>query len=214
MTPITPTSETVYAAMEAIPALHDQWTAQWHRQDAGADQQAASAVTTTQVIVAQHRANYALWHIEDRARSPHATDAELAEVKRSIDRINQQRNDLTEQIDTLLLAELAPLGLPCLEAELHSESPGLMIDRLSILALKLFHTREQLARTDAPPGHVERNRERLATLVEQRDDLAACLIRLWQQVLAGERRFKLYRQLKMYNDPTLNPVMYTQASSL
>jgi hypothetical protein len=207
-----PTFETVYAAIEAIPAMHDEWTTRWHRQETGFDQEAGGAGATAEVILAQHRANYELWHTEDRARAPQATDAELAEVKRSIDRINQRRNDLTEQIDTLLLAELAPFGLPQPEAALHSESPGLMIDRLSILALKLFHTREQLDRADAPAGHAERNQERLATLVEQRDDLSACLTRLWQQVLAGERRFKIYRQLKMYNDPTLNPVIYTQAS--
>ena len=99
-------------------------------------------------------------------------------------------------------------SLPEPEAELHSETPGLMIDRLSILSLKIFHTREEIARRDAPPGHTERNRERLATLLEQRSDLAECLDRLWQQTLQGKRRFKQYRQLKMYNDPSLNPAVY------
>jgi hypothetical protein len=84
-----------------------------------------------------------------------------------------------------------------------------MIDRLSILALKIFHTREEVERASAAPaGHAERNRERLAILEEQRADLAACLDDLWQATLAGTRRFKLYRQLKMYNDPTLNPAIY------
>ena len=83
-----------------------------------------------------------------------------------------------------------------------------MIDRLSILALKLFHTREETERADAPEGHAARNRERLAILTEQRADLAECLARLWEEVLAGTSRFKLYRQLKMYNDPALNPAMY------
>jgi hypothetical protein len=87
-----------------------------------------------------------------------------------------------------------------------------MIDRLSILALKIFHTREELDRCDGPEavpaGHADRNRERLATLEAQRADLAACLDALWLDTLAGSRRFKLYRQLKMYNDPTLNPAIY------
>ena len=83
-----------------------------------------------------------------------------------------------------------------------------MIDRLSILALKLFHTREEMERSDAPEGHRERNSLRLTILIEQRDDLAGCLDRLWNEVLAGARSFKLYRQLKMYNDPSLNPSVY------
>ena len=83
-----------------------------------------------------------------------------------------------------------------------------MIDRLSILALKIYHTREEAERADAPEGHAERNRERLAILEEQRADLAGCLDALWQETLAGTRRFKLYRQLKMYNDPSLNPAIY------
>jgi hypothetical protein len=84
----------------------------------------------------------------------------------------------------------------------------LIIDRLSILALKIYHTREETDRENAPEGHGERNRDRLVTLTEQRDDLANCLDSLWRETLEGKRRFKLYRQLKMYNDPSLNPAVY------
>jgi hypothetical protein len=83
-----------------------------------------------------------------------------------------------------------------------------MIDRLSILALKIYHTREEAERAGAPEGHAERNLERLAILEEQRRDLSACLDALWRETLEGTRRFKLYRQLKMYNDPALNPAVY------
>jgi hypothetical protein len=83
-----------------------------------------------------------------------------------------------------------------------------MIDRLSILALKIYHTREETCREDAPEGHVERNCDRLSILEEQRADLAACFDALWTDILEGRRRFKLYRQLKMYNDPALNPAIY------
>ncbi len=107
---------------------------------------------------------------------------------------------------------LSQQNLPAPGAELHSESPGLILDRLSILSLKLFHTREEIDRPEAPPGHAERNLQRLRILVEQRDDLAGALDRLWQQVLNRERRFKLYRQLKMYNDPALNPAVYAPQS--
>lgn len=160
----------------------------------------------------QHQANFELWHIEDEARAPGATDAELAGVKRRVDRTNQRRNDLAEQLDCALLAWLEPMGLPNGAAELNSESPGLMIDRLSILALKVYHTREEAERANAPQGHAARNLERLAILEEQRADLAACLDALWRETLAGTRRFKLYRQLKMYNDPSLNPAIYRELS--
>jgi hypothetical protein len=140
---------------------------------------------------------------------------EIVEVKRAIDYFNQRRNDLAEQCDVLLLEQvtrLLPNG-PAPTAQLHSESPGLMIDRLSILALKIYHTQEEIDRPDAPVGHRERNRERLALLTEQREDLVQCLDHLWQEILAGQRRFKIYRQLKMYNDPTLNPSIYGSGST-
>jgi hypothetical protein len=160
------------------------------------------------LVARQHRANFDLWHIEDEARAPGAADAQLADVKRRIDRTNQIRNDLAEEIDRALLAWLETGGLPSPDAPLHSESPGLIVDRLSILSLKIYHTREETLRADALPDHAARNRERLAILEEQRSDLAACLDRLWRETLDGTRRFKLYRQLKMYNDPALNPAIY------
>ena len=189
-----------------IPKLHDRLTARWHQE--AFEIWWPPADVWTSLIARQHLANFELWHTEDEARTPGATDADLARVKRRIDATNQRRNDLSEQIDRMLLDSLAAEGLPSAEAALHSESPGLMIDRLSILALKLFHTGEEMGREDAPEGHAARNRERLAILREQRDDLAECLVRLWDESLAGTRRFKLYRQLKMYNDPALNPAVY------
>jgi hypothetical protein len=159
-------------------------------------------------LTRQHRANFELWHIEDEARRLGAADAELASVKRRVDRTNQRRNDLAEALDRFLLGWLEARDLPAPLAPLNSESPGLIIDRLSILSLKIYHTREEAKRPDAPEGHAERNRGRLAILEEQRGDLSVCLEALWQQTLAGTRRFKLYRQLKMYNDPSLNPAIY------
>ena len=189
-----------------IPALQDQLTTRWHRDAFEIWKPPADAWNS--LAARQHLANFELWHTEDEARRPGASDADLARVKRRVDETNQRRNDLAEEIDRTLLELLADSNLPNADAPLHSESPGLMIDRLSILALKIFHTREELVRTDAPEGHAERNRARLAILAEQRADLAGCLVSLWQEALAGTRRFKLYRQLKMYNDPALNPAMY------
>ena len=164
-------------------------------------------------VANQHRANFDLWHIEDQARAPAATDAQVAQVKRHVDETNQLRNDLAEKLDRTVVGYLDSLGLPNLAAPLHSESPGLIIDRLSILGLKIYHTREEAERVDAPPGHAERNRQRLAILEEQRSDLAGCLDALWRETLSGTRRFKLYRQLKMYNDPSLNPAIYGKAAA-
>ncbi len=188
-----------------LTTLQDHATRLWHENDE------ASPPATGELellVLGQHRANYELWHLEDRARAPEARDAEVARCKQAIDRVNQRRNDLAEGCDQSLLGLLAPLGLPHPEAELHSESPGLMIDRLSILALKIHHTREEVTRAGSPPGHAARNKERLRMLGEQRADLEAALGRLWRRVLASERKFKVYRQLKMYNDPDLNPVLY------
>ena len=193
-------------SMTEISELQDELTVRWHQEAFEIWQPPADAWTS--IVARQHLANFELWHTEDAARTPMATDADLARVKRRIDETNQRRNDLSERIDQTLLEKLSQAGLPKAESPLHSESPGLMIDRLSILALKLFHTREEMERAGAPAGHAERNRERLAILSEQRDDLAACLVRLWEETLAGTRRFKLYRQLKMYNDPALNPAVY------
>ncbi|WP_254064712.1 DUF4254 domain-containing protein [Granulicella sp. S156] len=185
-----------------IALLQDQATAHWHDSSAALQ---APRDAFDKLILEQHRANFDLWHREDAARDPMAADQAIAAVKRAIDKLNQRRNDLVERIDLALLEVASQQPV---EAPLHSETPGLMIDRLSILALKVFHTEEETRREDASVEHHQRNRERLTLLTEQRNDLSACLAELWTEVLAGKRRFKLYRQLKMYNDPALNPVLY------
>ena len=189
-----------------VTAMHDQATAEWHGVALRpSDAQQGVAPHFPALVLAHHRANYDLWHEEDDARSPDATDARLAEVKHAIDRHNQRRNDLVEQIDLCLMREA---GAQNEASPLHSESPGLIIDRLSILALKRYHTAEETHRASASEAHRANNLERLRVLDQQRSDLAGCLDNLWAEVLRGERRFKLYRQMKMYNDPELNPVLY------
>jgi hypothetical protein len=189
---------------KAIVQLHNRLTAQWHAHPNGK----LPEDEWLELVARQHRANFDLWHIEDEARTPGASDSELAGAKRRIDVTNQLRNDLVEELDRTLMGWLAERGLPNPEAPLHSETPGLIIDRLSILALKIYHTRDEAERKDAPEGHGARNRERLAILEKQRDDLAGCLDALWKEIEDGTRRFALYRQLKMYNDPSLNPAIY------
>lgn len=194
-----------------IVELQDRLTGDWHAKPyAAADGSISGGAGDDwlKLVARQHRANFDLWHIEDEARTPGASDAEIANVKRRIDKTNQTRNDLVEELDRTIQNWLEERGLPNSDAPLHSESPGLMIDRLSILALKIYHTREEVERPDAPAGHAERNRERLAILEEQRADLAGCLDALWQETLKGTRRFKVSRPMKMYNDPALNPAIY------
>jgi hypothetical protein len=205
----TPPPEPPFLRSFEVTSLHDRCTAAWHVETPAVP---ASLAGFERVVAEQHLANFELWHAEDAARSPGATDQDIVAVKRLIDRVNQRRNDLTEQCDRLLLDFLHHHNLPADGAELHSESPGLILDRLSILSLKVFHTQEEIDRPEAPLGHSERNRERLCVLVEQRGDLASSLDRLWQQVLNRQRAFKLYRQLKMYNDPALNPAVYGSKS--
>ncbi len=211
--------------IQDIVPLQEGLTRSWHDQpegDFGRERPRLESELETdekvreawlRLVARQHHANFDLWHIEDEARRPGATDAELAAVKRRIDLTNQLRNDLVEELDKMLLGWLGKRGLPNATAPLHSETPGLIIDRLSILALKIFHTREEAERTHAPEGHGERNHERLAILEKQRRDLAGCLADLWKEIMDGKRRFKLYRQLKMYNDPALNPAIYSDAET-
>jgi len=186
-----------------IAEMQDEMTAALHATE-GELEIETGADALMALAMGQHRANFDLWHEEDKARAPEVTDAEIARVKRAIDVLNQRRNDLVEKMDAWLMERLDQNEA----APLHSETPGLMIDRLSILALKIYHTREETQRTSATEAHRVRNKERLMLLEEQRGDLAFCLDSLWAEVLAGTRRFKLYRQMKMYNDPELNPAVY------
>jgi hypothetical protein len=186
-----------------ITRMHEEMTAALHESE-GQLEIETSADGLMALAMAQHRANFELWHEEDNARVPEAPDAEIARVKRAIDVLNQRRNDLVEKMDLWLIDKLEQNDA----SPLHSETPGLMVDRLSILALKIYHTREEAHRMSATEEHRLRNVKRLALLQEQRNDLAECLDVLWAEVLQGTRRFKLYRQLKMYNDPELNPAVY------
>jgi hypothetical protein len=154
-----------------------------------------------------HRYNCQLWDEEDQARRRDVPDSAIAANKRNIDTFNQRRNDAIEKIDESLLA-LLPQREPSPQARLNSETAGGMIDRLSILALKVFHTRIQTERRDAAEEHLATSRARLARLTEQRADLAGCFDSLLADCVAGRARFKVYRQFKMYNDPAFNPYLY------
>jgi len=160
-----------------------------------------------QFIEANHRCNSQLWDEEDQARRRDVPDSAIAANKRAIDGYNQHRNDAIEHMDECLLAELAGVARRS-DARMSSETAGAMIDRLSILALKIHHMRLQTRRTDADREHIAACTAKLARLQEQRSDLAACLDRTLAECQSGTAYFKVYRQFKMYNDPTLNPYLY------
>ena len=160
-------------------------------------------------VCQQHQYNYLLWHEEDIARSPDVTDARIAMVKRAIDGYNQQRNDWIERLDEQLIDMLADSGArPAPNARLNTETPGSAIDRLSIMALRIYHFQEQLEREDADAQHLDRVRQRLERCRAQHVDLAQSLVELLADLAAGRKMLKVYRQMKMYNDPTLNPYLY------
>jgi hypothetical protein len=158
-------------------------------------------------IEANHRCNVLLWDEEDQARRQDVPDGAIAANKRAIDGYNQRRNDAIEKIDESLLARLAGV-VSVADAWHNSETAGAMVDRLSILALKVSHMELQTRRTDATPEHIASCREKLARLSLQRDDLARCLDALLARAAEGRAFWRVYRQFKMYNSPELNPYLY------
>lgn len=172
-------------------------------------------------IETNHRQNSQLWDEEDLARRTTVSADEIAANKRAIDRFNQARNDATERVDELLLMALglvdadsartdAPVARVPSGARLHSETAGCMIDRLSILSLKIAAMRAQTQRTDVDPAHIEASVVKLSRLLQQRNDLAQCLDALLAEARAGKAYFKVYRQFKMYNDPRFNPALVAE----
>jgi len=161
------------------------------------------------LVCQQHEFNYLLWHEEDLARDPTADDARMAQVKRNIDRLNQSRNDAIERLDDHLIHWLRATGrVADAQAPTNTETPGSTIDRLSILSLRIYHMEEQAERADVDEVHRLRATQKLAVLYEQHRDLSKSLQELFDDLHAGRKRLKVYRQFKMYNDPSLNPQIY------
>ena len=147
------------------------------------------------------------WHLEDIIRDPHIDPIEALALKRRIDRSNQDRTDLVEQIDSYFRQKYSDVNvLP--DARINTESPAWAIDRLSILALKIYHMKEQAERTDASDEHRQKCQTKLNVLLEQQVDLGTAIDQLLEDIAAGRKYMKVYRQMKMYNDPSTNPVLY------
>jgi len=187
-----------------VLALHESTVALWHQQP----------IENTysgwlNIVCQQHIFNFELWHQEDIARSPAVSDSQISTVKRAIDCFNQARNDHIEKMDDwitdqLEIRKILPTGV----ARQNTETPGSAIDRLSIMSLRLFHYEEQLQRDDVNVEHTQRMHVRIALCRAQKSDLSQSLCELLEDILAGRKRQKTYRQMKMYNDPSLNPYLY------
>jgi hypothetical protein len=191
--------------LETCADLQVELTRDWHT-DLGAGP--SDLVGLSALVMENHRRNFNLWHEEDEARRDDLGAEHVYRAKRAIDQLNQQRNDFIEKIDKFLVQELSPSR----EVPSNSETPGMILDRLSILALKAYHMAEQTEREDVDAAHIERCRQRKAVIDQQRGDLLKALLELVVEVQAGSRSFNVYFQFKMYNDPKLNPKLYGAGS--
>ncbi len=204
-----------------VSALHDRLLATpgWPL-----DEPAPADDSLWRWVQTNHRFNCRLWAEEDLARRTTVADSAIAANKRAIDGFNQARNDATERVDELLLVALglvdpasartdAPVSTVPAGARLNSETAGSIVDRMSIMALKIHAMRAQTARDDVDEAHRAASRVKLERLLQQRVDLGQCLDALLADAQAGRAYFKVYRQFKMYNDPRFNPELVKERSA-
>jgi hypothetical protein len=191
--------------VDVIVSRQAGWTGSWHENPTAPETDLPLAL-----VEQNHRMNFDLWHEEDVARRDDLGAERVRLAKRAIDRCNQARNDAIERMDAWFLGQLPP-GHD--DRPLHSETPGMMIDRLSILALKLYHMKIEATRERATEEHRRRCLDKCALLEEQLGDLKNSCRELLEQLRTGARRFKIYRQLKMYNDASLNPQLYDNSQT-
>jgi len=188
--------------VKSILELQKQNVIDWHRQVA-----LLESDICRKYIEENNMWNFLLWHEEDVARIKEIDPLRIVQAKRNIDQYNQSRNNAIEKIDEWILAYLHHHDVQPSD-NLHSETPGMMIDRLSIMALKRYHMQEETLRLNVSEDHINACSRKVAVLDEQIKDLAACLAKVLDQLQTGELNFKVYRQFKMYNDPSLNPQLY------
>jgi hypothetical protein len=147
------------------------------------------------------------WHLEDLIRVPTIDPVEGLKIKRRIDKSNQDRTDMVEKLDDHFLEEFKRVKAPA-GTRINSETPAWLLDRMSILMLKIYHMKEQTERKDVSAEHLKSTNAKLAVLMEQKSDMQLAYDELMDDIAQGKRRFKVYRQMKMYNDATLNPMLY------
>lgn len=168
-----------------------------------------AAGTMDNLLYAKCWIDTAQWHMEDEIRSPGIDPVEALQWKRRIDRSNQERTDIVEEIDDFFLEKYKSIQ-PKASARFNTESPAWAIDRLSILILKIYHMREETLRSNVNEAQLNKNRQKLNTLLQQQADLSLAIDELLEDIKKGDKYMKVYRQMKMYNDPELNPVLYNK----
>lgn len=165
------------------------------------------AQTIENVLYLKNWIDTVQWHLEDIIRNPEIDPVEALAIKRRIDKSNQDRTDLVERIDSYFLEKYGNVSVKP-TAVINTESPAWAIDRLSILALKIFHMRKEVERKDVTADHQSACQKKLDVLLEQRVDLSSAIDQLIKDIENGDRYMKVYKQMKMYNDPNLNPILY------
>jgi len=206
--------ESLRSALQEAFSAQERTVAEWHLREtdfAGEPSMDDTLEAFLDLTLRQHLRNFRLWHVEDRARRKDAGSELIAECKYAIDKLNQQRNDLIERLDTFLVRALNPI-LPAqvegVRPRHNTETIGVAMDRGSILALKMFHMREQTERSGVSTDHVAECQRKLSVLAEQRADLLVSVLDLLEDYAQGIKCPKVYYQFKMYNDPRLNPELY------
>jgi len=151
------------------------------------------------------------WHLEDIIRNPSIDPVEALKIKRRIDKSNQDRTDLVELIDSYFMEKYSQVNVAS-DAQINTETPAWAIDRLSILALKIYHMNVEASRQNASEEHIQQCKKKLETLLTQRVDLSTAIDQLLSDIESGKKYMKFYKQMKMYNDPALNPVLYSNGA--
>lgn len=189
--------------LQAVDTLQWKMICEWHQRPYNPSQNGF-----LQLVEENHYCNFELWHEEDRARRDDKGYQFVYQAKRNIDGWNQKRNDLIEKMDRCLVESLPDMshGVP-----MNSETPGMIIDRLSILTLKAYHMKEEAQRESAQRSQRDRCTEKLDIIRRQHADLFEALKLLMADVMKGKRGFQVYSQFKMYNDPALNPELYEKS---
>jgi hypothetical protein len=200
--------------LERCFKAQEELTERWHLKEGDMEAEYESIMAPGQgkdlacVVAAQHFMNYSLWHVEDAARRRDVQASVIADCKYRIDALNQKRNNLIEKTDEAITSAMSPCLPPGALEKYNTETLGMAIDRMSIIALKIYHMREQASRGDVDQGHRDKCAAKLSELTEQRERLKQSIFDLVGDYLAGRKSIKPYYQHKMYNDRNLNPELY------
>lgn len=189
-----------------VLSVYQQSIEDWHKNNTNSKNPYKDG-SLESILYNKNQIDTTQWHVEDEIRRPDIPDSETARLKREIDKLNQERTNLVETLDDYFFRFYQ--GIKKEEnAKMNSETPAWLIDRMSILELKIYHMKEQTERKDVDEEHINSCLQKLKILVEQRQDLSVCLEELFDDLQSGKKYMKVYRQMKMYNDNKLNPALY------